>query len=101
MKILRAAALAAASSLAAVLAFTVPAMASVPHYGPSVHTPPAHTPFVVIVDNGVDVTLEHLTAGQEVYKGGAAEHVVTVNGHEVRFSPPVTGPDGTKYQFST
>ena len=96
MKILAAAALAAASSLAAVLALTGPAMASVPHYGP-----PVHTPFVVIVDNGVDVTLEHLTAGQEVYKGGAAEHVVTVNGHEVRFSPPVTGPDGTKYQFST
>ena len=93
--ILAAAAITAVSLAAAVS----PAMASVPHYGPP--PPPAHTPFVVTIDGGADVTLEHLTAGQIVYKGGAAEHVVTVNGHAVRFSPAVTGPDGTKYQFST
>ena len=101
MKILRAAALAAASSLAAVLALTVPAMASVPHYGPSVHTPPAHTPFVVIVDNGVDRTLEHLTAGQVVYHGGVAYKVVTEAGHAVVFAPRWTAPDGTTGVFST
>ena len=92
--ILRTAALVTAS-LAAALGFAVPAFAM----GPQMVTP--HTPFVVTVNGGTDVTLAHLTVGQVVYKGGVVEHVVTVNGHAVRFSPAVTGPDGTKYQFST
>lgn len=60
-----------------------------------------HVPFTVTVNGSTDVTYQHLTAGQVVYRGGAAERVVNVAGHAVRFSPALTGPSGTVYQFST
>ena len=74
---------------AAALGTALPALASV------------HTPFVVIVNGGIDVTSRHLTAGQVVYRGGVAEHVVSASGHAVRFIPAVTGPSGAVIQFST
>jgi hypothetical protein len=80
---------AAALGVASLLTAAAPALAS------------AHTPFMVTVNGGTDVTYQHLTAGQVVYKGGVAEHVVTVNGYAVRFSPAVAGPAGARYQFST
>lgn len=90
---------AGALAAAAVAAFAGPAGASVTyHAAPLVTT---HKPFVVIVNGNVDVTLQPLFVGEVVYHAGVAYTVVNVNGHTVRFSPALTGPSGTVYQFST
>jgi hypothetical protein len=88
--LLAAAAIAVASVAAAVVGLAAsPALAAV------------HKPFVVIVNGGADVTLEHLTVGQEVYHAGIAYEVVNVRGHAVVFAPRFTAPSGTVAQFST
>jgi len=85
--------------LAAALTIAAAVLSSLTAASPALAA--VHVPFTVTVNGGTDVTYQHLTAGQVVYKGGVAEHVVTVNGHEARFSPAVTGPGGARYQFST
>lgn len=99
MKKIRKIAATAALAAAAVAAAAAPALASVPAPAPAIAS--AHVMFVVIVNGAVDVTSQHLTAGQVVYRGGIAEHVAAVDGHAARFIPAVTGPGGAVIQFST